>query len=132
MLTFILSPIKTEFGLTTAQAGTLGSIGFIGMFIGAALAGVLADKFGRLMVFRLSIVVWGLSSVACALAQNIETLMFFRVVLGVGMAMEMPVALSLLCEFVPARVRGKYVALLEGMWPLGFIAAGFCVPYNLL
>ena len=58
--------------------------------------------------------------------------MFARIMLGVGLAMELPVGQSMLCEFVPARVRGRYVALLEGMWPIGFIAAGllamFVVP----
>ncbi|HMP51386.1 MAG TPA: MFS transporter, partial [Candidatus Melainabacteria bacterium] len=50
--------------------------------------------------------------------------MFTRVLLGVGMAMELPVGQSLVCEYIPAKKRGTYVALLEGAWPLGFIAAG--------
>lgn len=124
MMTFVLSPIAQEFHLDKTQIGMLGSMAFIGMFFGAGLAGVLADKFGRLIVFRLSIVLWGLASIACAFAPNIETLMVLRIFLGMGMAMELPVGQSLLCEFVPARVRGKYVAMLEGMWPIGFIAAG--------
>jgi putative MFS transporter len=124
MMTFVLSSIVTDFSLTTAQAGTLGSMSFIGMFIGAGSAGILADKYGRVVVFRASIIIWGLASLACAFAPNVEALMFFRVLLGVGLAMELPVGQSMICEFVPARVRGKYVALLEGMWPVGFIAAG--------
>ncbi|MGD9683584.1 MAG: MFS transporter [Candidatus Obscuribacterales bacterium] len=124
MMTFVLSSIKAEFGLNASQAGALGSISFLGMFIGAALAGLLADHFGRCLVFRWSIVVWGLSSLFCALAPDVNTLMVFRLCLGIGMAMELPVGQSLVCEFIPAKNRGRYIALLEGAWPVGFIAAG--------
>lgn len=124
MMTFVLSSIKAEFGLNASQAGALGSISFLGMFIGAALAGLLADHFGRCLVFRWSIVVWGLSSLFCALAPDVNTLMIFRLCLGIGMAMELPVGQSLVCEFIPAKNRGRYIALLEGAWPVGFIAAG--------
>lgn len=124
MMTFVLSSIKAEFGLNASQAGALGSISFLGMFIGAALAGLLADRFGRCLVFRWSIVVWGLSSLFCALAPDVNTLMIFRLCLGIGMAMELPVGQSLVCEFIPAKNRGRYIALLEGAWPVGFVAAG--------
>lgn len=133
MMTFVLASIKTEFALDAGQTGLLASMSFLGMFLGAASAGVLADRYGRVVVFRASIIIWGLASLACAFSPNVETLMFFRVLLGIGLAMELPVGQSMICEFVPARVRGKYVALLEGMWPVGFIAAGllamFVVPH---
>jgi putative MFS transporter len=131
MLTFLLSPIKTEFGLNSAQAGSLASMSFIGMFIGAAASGVLADKFGRSVVLRWSILIWGVASLLCALSPNLECLMIFRVFLGIGMAMELPIAQALVCEFVPANVRGKYVAYMEGTWPLGFMCAGI-LAYTLL
>lgn len=132
MMTFVLAKISEDFSLTVAQAGTLGSMSFLGMFLGAASAGILADKYGRVIVFRASIIIWGLASLACAFAPTLEILMFSRVVLGIGLAMELPVGQSMICEFVPARVRGRYVALLEGMWPIGFMSAGllamFVVP----
>jgi len=131
MMTFLLSSIKSEFALSPAQAGTLASMSFIGMFIGAAASGLLADKFGRSVVFRWSIVIWGVASLLCAVSPNLEALMFFRVLLGIGMAMELPIAQALVCEFVPARVRGKYIAFMEGTWPLGFMCAGL-LAYTLL
>lgn len=125
MLTFVLSSIKNEFHLDAATAGTVASMSFLGMFIGAGVSGLLADRFGRSVVFRWSIIIWGVASVLCAIAPNVESLMFFRVLLGIGMAMELPIAQALVCEFVPAKVRGKYVAMMEGTWPLGFMCAGF-------
>lgn len=44
MMTFLLGSIKTEFGLSTAQAGLLASSSFFGMVVGASLSGMLADR----------------------------------------------------------------------------------------
>lgn len=124
IMTFVLGSIKTEFGLSAAQTGLLASASFLGMFLGAATAGMLADRFGRKPVFQLSMVFWGVGSLMCGLSQSADELMAYRVLLGFGMGMEFPIGLAMVSEIVPARSRGRYVAILEGFWPLGFIAAG--------
>jgi putative MFS transporter len=124
IMTFVLGSIKAEFGLSTAQAGLLASSSFLGMFLGAAIAGMLADKFGRKPVFQVSMIFWGVGSLMCGFATDANWLMAFRVILGFGMGMEFPIGLSMVSELVPAKSRGRYVAVLEGFWPLGFIAAG--------
>ena len=132
IMTFVLGSIKTEFGLTAAQAGLLASSSFVGMFLGAATAGMLADRFGRKPVFQLSMIFWGVGSLMCGLSDSVNELMAYRVLLGFGMGMEFPIGLAMVSEIVPAASRGRYVAILEGFWPLGFIAAGitayFCLP----
>ena len=40
------------------------------------------------------------------------------------MGAEFPIAQSMVSEIIPAQQRGKYIAFLEGFWPLGFILAG--------
>nr|WP_315597906.1 MFS transporter [uncultured Cupriavidus sp.] len=131
LMTFVLGSIKAEFGLSAAQAGMLASSSFLGMFLGAAIAGLLADRFGRKPVFQVSMIFWGVGSLMCGLADNVTALMLYRVLLGFGMGMEFPIGLSMVSEIVPAKSRGKYVAILEGFWPIGFIAAG-AVTYLLL
>ncbi|VVD77191.1 MFS transporter [Pandoraea terrigena] len=124
LMTFVLGSIKVEFGLSAAQAGLLASASFLGMFAGAAIAGLLADKFGRKPVFQVSMIFWGVGSLMCGFAHNVDSLMLYRVLLGFGMGMEFPIGLSMVSEIVPAKSRGKYVAILEGFWPIGFIVAG--------
>src|SRR5262245_58763422 len=51
-MTFMLGSIKAEFGLDAARTGLLASSSFLGMFLGAAIAGMLADRFGRKPVFQ--------------------------------------------------------------------------------
>nr|WP_279433382.1 MFS transporter [Pseudomonas aeruginosa] len=86
---------------------------------------------GRKPVFQASIVLWGLASYLCSTAGDLDSLTFYRVLLGIGMGMEFPIAQSLLSEMIPASRRGKYIALMDGFWPLGFVAAG-CLSYFLL
>ncbi|MFA7511204.1 MAG: MFS transporter, partial [Mycolicibacterium vanbaalenii] len=123
-LTFLLAPISREFGLTATQTGLVGSATFAGMFIGAVAAGMLADRFGRLAVFKYSILVWGVASLLLAFSWDFASLASFRLLLGIGMGAEFPVAAALLSEFMPTAKRGRYVALMEGTWPVGFIFAG--------
>jgi putative MFS transporter len=123
-LTFVLGPIKQSFGLSTSEAGLLSSMSFLGMFLGAASAGLLADRFGRTRVFQVSMIFWGLGSILCGLSPTVQTLAAARILLGFGMGMEFPVAQSMVSEMIPAGQRGRYIALLEGFWPLGFIASG--------
>ncbi|SAK98405.1 MFS transporter [Caballeronia ptereochthonis] len=123
-MTFVLGSIKSEFGLSTATAGLVASASFFGMVLGAAVAGLLADRFGRRPVFQWSMVLWGLASYLCSTAQSVDALIFYRVLLGVGMGMEFPIAQTLLSEFVPTASRGRLIALMDGFWPLGFIASG--------
>src|SRR6201993_4613451 len=81
-LTFVLGPIRQTFNLSTAQAGLLSSMSFLGMFIGAASAGLLADRFGRTRVFQVSMIFWGLGSILCGLSPSVQMLAAARVLLG--------------------------------------------------
>lgn len=123
-MTFVLGSIKKEFGLSSAQAGLIASSSFFGMTLGAAVAGLLADRFGRRPVFQWSMVLWGVASYLCSTAHDVDSLIGYRILLGVGMGMEFPIAQALLSEFVPAAKRGRLIALMDGFWPLGFITAG--------
>lgn len=131
IMSFVLGSIRTDFHLNTADSGLLGSASFLGMFVGAGLSGLLADRFGRRPIFQWSMVIWGLASFLCAIASDFHVLLACRVLLGVGMAMELPVAQTVVSEFMPARQRGWYVALLEGTWPLGFVCAGLLAYFML-
>ena len=123
-MTFVLGSIKTEFGLSSATAGLVASASFFGMVGGAAIAGLLADRFGRRPVFQWSMVLWGVASYLCSTAHSVDSLIAWRVLLGLGMGMEFPIAQTLLSEFVPTASRGRLIALMDGFWPLGFITSG--------
>lgn len=124
MMTFLLAPVREYFSLSSIESGFVASSSFVGMFIGAALSGMLGDRFGRKIVFQWSIVIWSLGSIICAMSVNVTMFVIFRFVIGFGMGAEFPIAQSMVSELIPSKNRGRYLALLEGFWPIGFIVAG--------
>ena len=51
LIGFLVTPIAKEFTLAPAQIGLVASAGFVGMFLGAAISGRLADRYGRRRFF---------------------------------------------------------------------------------
>lgn len=123
LISFIMAALIAEWQLTPHQASWLGSIGFMGMALGATFGGLLADKFGRRPIFALTLLIYGLATGASALSTSLVMLLIFRFVVGLGLGAELPVASTLMSEFAPARIRGRIVVILEGFWAVGWIAA---------
>lgn len=123
IMSFVLVAIGEQWGLSTGERSLLGSIGFAGMAVGAALGGLLADRVGRRQVFALTLLVYGLATGASALAGGLVVLIALRFVVGLGLGAELPVASTLVSEYAPARIRGRIVVVLESFWALGWIAA---------
>jgi MFS transporter, putative metabolite:H+ symporter len=133
LLTFLLGSIVAAFGLTPTEAGQLAAMTFAGQLVGNILAGTASDRFGRRAVFQVTMVVWGLASLAAAAAWSLPVLMACRFLIGVGVGGEAPVAQAMVSEIVPAAVRGRYIAFLEGFWAVGYVLSGaisfFVLPY---
>ncbi|TCK37033.1 putative MFS transporter [Paraburkholderia sp. BL8N3] len=86
---------------------------FIGMMAGAWLSGVLGDRFGRRFSYQFNLGIYGFASIAAALAPSIYWLIFFRLVMGVGMGAEIVVGYGTLSEFIPAAWRGRFGTILN-------------------
>lgn len=122
--------IAGEFGLTQAERGAVISAGFVGMLLGAAAAGTLADRYGRRPLMMIGLLVYALATGLTALAGGIGVLLLLRFVTGLGLGGELPVASTLVSEVSPAKSRGRQVVLLESFWAVGAILAalvGFLV-----
>ena len=124
MLSFLLTPIRNEFKLDATGVGLVASATFFGMFVGAAVSGRLADRYGRRGVFTTTLIVFSLGSALSALAPTFETLLLARVVAGLGLGGELPVAATLVSELSPRARRGRMIVLLESFWAYGTILAG--------
>jgi putative MFS transporter len=123
IVSFVLAVLAKQWSLTTGQLSWLASIGFVGMAVGAALGGLLADRWGRRSVFALTLLIYGLATGASALATGLGILLILRFVVGLGLGAELPVASTLVSEYAPARIRGRVVVILESFWAVGWIAA---------
>lgn len=123
MVAGVMAAIGSEWQLQPSQLGLLGSAGAVGMAIGAALAGMASDKWGRRTVILLTLVLYGVASGLSGLAQGFGMLLVFRFLTGLGLGGELPAASTLVSEFSPATARGRMVVLLESFWAWGWILA---------
>ncbi len=125
LISFVMAALvaQEQWGVTPTQVSWIGSIGFVGMAIGATLGGLLADRVGRRQVFALTLLVFGVATGAAALSWSVGALLVFRFLIGLGLGAELPVASTLVSEFAPARVRGRVVVALEAFWAVGWTLA---------
>lgn len=113
------------FGLEPAQMGLFFSSATFGLIFGALSGGVIADRYGRRAGLALSLVVFGLFSIATAWAASFEQLVVMRFLTGVGLGGALPNLISIAAESVAADRRGRAVAIMYAGVPLGgAIASG--------
>ncbi len=86
---------------------------FLGMTIGALVAGFVGDQFGRRFSYQVNLAIFGLASLAASLAPDMTTLNWLRFVMGLGLGAEIVVGYSTLTEFVPSRTRGRWLAFMS-------------------
>ncbi|MCL2316600.1 MAG: MFS transporter [Actinomycetia bacterium] len=123
LISFVMAALAVQWKLGSGTLSLIGSIGFVGMTLGASVGGLLADRIGRRHTFSLTLLVYGVATGASALAGGVAALIALRFLVGVGLGAELPVASTLVSEFAPRRIRGRMVVALESFWALGWIMA---------
>lgn len=93
---------------TPGLNATFISATFAGMVVGAWLAGIWGDRYGRRFSYQMNLLIFGLASLAGAAAPSISWLIAARFVMGVGLGAEIVVGYVLLSEFVPPASRGRW------------------------
>src|SRR5262249_11447287 len=78
------------------------------------------DKYGRRFTYQVNLLIFGLASLAAALAQDMNQLIVCRFVQGLGLGAEIVVGYSTLTEFVPPRTRGRWLAFMAFLTVCGF------------
>lgn len=123
IVSFILPVLMKEWHLSPEQVGDIGSIGLLGMAVGAIIAGMIADRIGRKKVFAFTLLTYSIATGLCGLSWNLTSLLVFRFIVGFGLGGQLPVAVTLVSEFSPVKHRGKFLVLLESFWAFGWLLA---------
>ena len=123
VVSFVLPVLMKQWHLSPEQVGNIGSIGLLGMAIGAIISGTIADKIGRKRVFAFTLLTYSIATGLCGLSWNLTSLMIFRFIVGFGLGGQLPVAVTLVSEFSPLKHRGKFLVLLESFWAFGWLLA---------
>ncbi len=117
--------VKEQFTLSTIMEGFFVSSGILGAIIGSAMAGLLADKFGRARNLLLAAVLMWLSAVGSAFAGTIELLVLSRWLGGLGVGISAMICPLYISEISPAHLRGRLVTLFQFAITAGIMIALF-------
>jgi len=124
IIAYIMPHLMKEWNLTPVTAGSIASYGFLGLMIGAAGFGMIADKIGRKGGLLICLAIFTIFSGAAYWAPNFKIFCILRFLAGLGMGGAMPLAITLVSEFAPARIRAKAVTAMFGGFTFGWAVAG--------
>jgi MFS family permease len=116
---------KGTLGLTPQQIGGMASAYVAGAVAGALFFGWLTDRFGRRLVFNITLGIYVLGVLASACAWDFGSLAAFRVLTGLGIGGEYAAINSAIDELIPARLRGRIDMMVNGSyWAGAALGAG--------
>jgi SP family arabinose:H+ symporter-like MFS transporter len=115
--------VETLFGLTKLQTGWFTSSALIGCILGAMVAGVLSDRFGRKPILLIAASLFFVSAMGSMIPPTFAILIPARIVGGVGVGMASVLAPMTISEFSPPRLRGRLVALYQLSIVIGILMA---------
>jgi putative MFS transporter len=123
-LAFVLPVLIGLWHLSSVEIGFLISASYVGQLAGALIFGQLAEKHGRVRSAAAAVAIMSVMSLGCVLAGSFAALFLCRLVQGIGVGGEMPVAAAYVSELSRAQGRGRFFLLYEMIFPVGLMAAG--------
>ncbi|MEU5265305.1 MFS transporter [Amycolatopsis sp. NPDC021455] len=115
-----LAAITAYFGISSGEAGLLGTTTLVVSALGGVGAGMLADRIGRVRTLQITIAMYTIFTVLCGFAPNFETLLIFRALQGLGFGGEWAAGAALVAEYSQAKYRGRTVAFVQSAWAVGW------------
>ncbi|MDO5103319.1 MAG: aromatic acid/H+ symport family MFS transporter [Lautropia sp.] len=122
---YVAPSLIQEWGVSKPALAPVLSAALFGLAAGALSSGPLADRFGRKRVLVLSVLIFGLGSLASAFATDLQGLTWLRFLTGLGLGAAMPNAVTLISEYSPARQRSLITNAMFCGFPLGASCGGF-------
>ena len=134
VFTFVIATLIKTWGIDRGQAGLLGTVTLLVSAFGGWIAGMLADRYGRVRILQISILWFALFTFLNGFAQNFEMLFTTRALQGLGFGGEWAVGSVLMGEIVRAEHRGKAVGAVQSTWALGWGLAAviYSIAFSLL
>jgi len=123
-LAFALPVLIRSWHITSTQSGVLIATSYVGQLAGALIFSWIAERRGRVPSAAWAVALMSVMSLACAFTGNFNALFVCRLIQGIGVGGEMPVAAAYISELSQARGRGRFFLLYEMIFPVGLMATG--------
>lgn len=111
-----------EWGLSSKQAGVIGSYALLGMFVGSVLGGFFSDKWGRKPILIISLLFMSIMMMLTAMTTSVVAFGTYRFFAGLGIGGVVPAASALTTEYSPIKYRSTFFVLMYS----GFAVGGVC------
>jgi MFS family permease len=132
LYTFLLIPIGIELHLDNVQLSYVLGSSLAATAVGGVVFGILSDRFGRKSVLQWTILTYSIGTFLSGFSTNIEMLIAFRIITGLGVGGEWATGQTYIGETFPPRMRGRYGAFMQTGAPLGIalasVVGGFVAP----
>ena len=119
LMSFLLSPVQREFGLSEIELGWLTGLAIGATGVGGFLFGALADRAGRRTSMALAVLAYAGGNLVAALAPSLPALVAARCLAGLGIGGAWGAGQAMIGETFPAALRGRYAAFAQSGAPLG-------------
>jgi len=126
-VSYAAASLAIALGVARSVLGPIFSAGVLGLAIGSLSFGSLGDRYGRKRIFILCGLLFGMASLATALAGTLQTLLMSRFVAGLGLGGATPIALTISTDYSPRRLRSALTILMYSAFAIGGIVAGMVV-----
>jgi len=125
-LSYGIDDVVKDFRLSPVLTGVVTSSIMVGTIVGNLLGGWLTDKYGRYSVFMADMLFFVVSAIAAGLAPNVWVLIGARFLMGVGVGIDLPVAMAYLAEFSKFTGKGNKASRLAAWCPMWYAASSVC------
>ena len=119
------SALTAAYHLTPALLGVTVASALWGTILGAMLAGLPGERFGRRNTLRVMAILYFISALGCAAAWNWSALVAFRFIGGLGIGGSSVLGPMYIAEIAPARLRGRLVGVFQFNVVFGILLAYF-------
>jgi MFS family permease len=117
---FVVPTLIVLWHISKSEAGLLGTSALLLSSLGGWLAGLAADRLGRVRVLQFTIVWFAVFTFLSGFAQNFHQLLLLRGLQGLGFGGEWAVGSVLIGEVIRPKFRGRAVGTTQGGWAIGW------------
>ncbi|MFM1934340.1 MAG: hypothetical protein RL360_1221 [Bacteroidota bacterium] len=124
IISYTAPAIAKAWSISPANLGIVFSSGLVGMTVGAIFLAPLADRFGRKPLMILAALIMGSCIYLTSFATDINVLMIYRFISGLGIGTMMASTAAITAEYAPVSTRDFWVSTVVAGYPVGAVLTG--------